>query len=499
VKKAMGLFRNVRSSYLGLGEHLLLLLAFLGTRAALYASGLRFNLDLTWMFLSDLVDLRERLLETVYYFHAFGPGMNLITGMLLKLSPDHLATSAAFVFWMFGGLLSVCLFQILKALGYGRWTAMALALAFSLLPQTLYLENLFLYTYLCASLLCLSAVLFQRALRQKSAFAWLWFFLSCAMLGWLYTVFHLLWFGIMAGIAIALAGRRARRHVIVGLALPALLLVGLYAKNYALFGVFGATSWGGANLTLLTTQQMSVAERREWIREGKLSTYALINAYAPPGDYVRLFPDMHFPWPGSNELTRPSVNEGNFNHGLFLEVNRKRREDAAYFIQARPREYARRVFTQNLPRLFHSTTHWHPYDIYPVAPHDQHRAVLGGYERLYDKVVHSWPVPGMGLYVFLPLFVAWAAWRSLTRLCASDQGTRIPAVLLGFCVFQIAFVVATSSMFTAGETPRYRYTVEPCIWVIVAAALLAAYERVRGLFRPGSRRAWMRGASGQSR
>ena len=197
-RTAIALFRRARSSSI-ISNHVLIVLVFFGTRVALYIAGLRFNLELRWMFLSDLRDLRERLFETLYYFHAFGPGMNLITGVLLKISPAHLATTATAVFWLFGAVLTVSLYRILKLLGCGRWKAMAVALAFSLLPQTLYLENLYLYTYLCASLLCLSAVLFQRALGKKSVLAWLWFFLICAALGWLYTVFHLLWFGVMAG------------------------------------------------------------------------------------------------------------------------------------------------------------------------------------------------------------------------------------------------------------------------------------------------------------
>ncbi len=472
-----------------LRDHLLILIIVLGSRSALYAAGLRFNLDLGWMFLSDPSDLRERPFETVYFFHAFAPGMNLITGGLLKIAPGHLATAAALVFSAFGWLLAASLYQILKTLGNSRWSSLTLAVAFSLLPQTLFLENLFLYTYLCAALLCFSAALFHHALCRASTLSWLGFFLTCTALGWLYTVFHLIWFAAMLVVALSLASRDTRRRVVLGAALPALLLVGLYTKNFALFGVFGATSWGGANLTLVTTQQMSPVERNEWIRDGRLSPYAGISAYAPPSEYLRFFPeDLHFPWPGSNELVRASVNEGNFNHGLFLQVNRARSQDAAYFIQTRPGEYLGRVFTENLPSLFHSTTHWHPHDRRPNSPHRNHREVLGKYEQRYDSIVHGWPVPGVGLYAFLPPFLVWALLSVSTGLRAADRAERAGAALLGFCLLQIAFVVTTSSLFTAWEASRYRFAVEPCIWIVVAVALRAAYQRVRG-WLPGLGRA----------
>lgn len=467
-------------------EYVLLAFAFLATRLALYAAGLRINLDLRWMFLDDVEALREHLFRSVFYFHAFAPGMNVITGLLLKLSPAHIAGLATALFWAFGALMTLSMANILTALGFARWPAVALALAFSLLPQTLFLENLYLYTYLCACLLTAGAVAFRRALLRATAGAWLWFFLGCAALGWLYTVFHLFWFVLMTVLAVvaqARAGRagfrRALRAVALGAAIPALLLAGLYAKNYALFGVFGATSWGAANMTLATTQQMPPDEREVWIRERKLSPYAAITVYAAPSAYVGLVPTRIYPWPGSNELVRPTLGEPNYNHGLFLDVNEARRKDVAYFLRVRPLDYLRRVVTKNLPRLFYATTHWHPQDETEVSAHHSHRAVLGPYELLYDLVVHRWPAPRVGLYVFLPLFLGWAAWAAATQLRATDPQAFAQGALLAFCLLQVLFVVSASSLFTAWETSRYRYSIEPFIWVLVTAALLAAIRRVQ--------------------
>ena len=72
-----------------LREHLMLSAIIVIGRAALHLAGLRFNLDLSWIFLSDLRDLRERLWETLYYAHSFPPGMNLLTGVILKVGGPH--------------------------------------------------------------------------------------------------------------------------------------------------------------------------------------------------------------------------------------------------------------------------------------------------------------------------------------------------------------------------------------------------------------------------
>jgi hypothetical protein len=271
------------------------------------------------------------------------------------------------------------------------------------------------------------------------------------------------------------------------------LLLSLYVKNYFVFGVFGATSWAGANLTLPTTQRMPRAPRDRWIAEGKLSPFAAINVFAPPKDYLQFLPaDLSFPWPGSNELWRPSVRAGNFNHGLFLQVNERRRKDAAYFIRERPLDYLRVVFTVNLPTFFHSTTHWHPHDQRPSSSHHQHRQVLGGYERLYDRLVHSWPANKAGLYVFFPILYGWALWRVLPTLyrairrresIATDPSARADLErtwLLGFCSLQITFVLSASVLFSSLESARYRYAIEPFIWIAAAGALREAHRAAKG-------------------
>jgi hypothetical protein len=483
-------------------DHLILLVVFVATRAGLYAAGLRMRLDLSWMFLSDLVRLRDHFLETIYYFHAFAPGMNVLTGALLQLGDAQVGLGAQGLFWLSGCLLLLSTYQLLRRLHFGSPASVAVALVVSSLPQSLFFENLYLYTHLCTSLLTAAAVLFERALRVRTPPAWFWFFGACSALGWLYTTFHLFWFLGLFAIALVVAQREARRSLLLGALAPALLLTALYAKNFFVFGVFGATSWGGANLTLVTTRGMPKDERARWIEEGRLSPYAAISVFAPPEVYLKFFPaDLHFPWPGSNELDRPSVHDANYNHGVFLAVNEVRRRDSMEFIRARPRDYLRNVFGANLPMLFHSTTHWHPSDAQGTSVHADHRRVLGAYEHLYDRLVHGDPSQA-GLYVFFPFFYVWALSRALATLRGGRHATNDAACeryraacLLGFCLLQIAFIVSVSSLFSGLESARYRYAVEPFIWAVVAFGMRDAgrglrllWSRLRGSLYPATAR-----------
>jgi hypothetical protein len=94
---------------------------------------------------------------------------------------------------------------------------------------------------------------------------------------------------------------------------------------------------------------------------------------------------------------------------------------------------------------------------------------------------------------FLPLFLGWAVRAAATQLRATDREAFAQGALLAFCLLQVLFVVSASSLFTAWETSRYRYSIEPFIWVLVTAALSAAIRRLKG-WMPSAWRAPRRGA-----
>ena len=461
-------------------DYLVLSAAFLVSRVVLYWLGLRFNLILTWMFLADSAELESDFLGTLYYFHAFPPGMNVLTGVLLKFPPRWLAASALSVFALSGLVLANSLLYLARQVGVGRRTALGLAVVFSLLPQTLFFENLYLYTYPAAALLCLATALFHRALRRPKFGAWFAFFLVCAVLGWLRSAFHLLWLLLMVGVAYLAVRRAYRARVLVSALAPLGLLLALYMKNLAVFGVFGATSWGGANLIAVTTARMSEPERRQWVAAGKLSPFALISVFAPPSAYTRLLGSAKSSeWPQLSELTRPSSGAGNFNHWYYLVINPVRRADARAYLRERPGDYLHTVLTESLVQVFEPSTKWHPYDAEPTSPHFAHRQALGPYEATYNRVVHGFPVAPVGLYALLPAVLAYNAWFALRRVARRVTRPDARSLLLLFCCFQIVYVVAVSSLFTLGECSRYRYLVEPLIWLVFSVLVVHAGRALR--------------------
>jgi hypothetical protein len=471
-----------------LRAHAALSTLYLVSRLALLWAGIRLNFSLDWMWLSDPSDLRERLFETLFYYHAYPPGMDLLTGILLKLGGLHAATLALVLFWFLGLVIVNSLLYLGRAAGLSARVAFGVAIVFALIPQSIYFEHVYLYEYPITALLCLAAVFFERAVRVQSLGAgasakaafWLWFgfFLTCAIIGLTRSTFHLVWFIAMTGLGACFIEPHARRVMLKAACIPAALLIGLYAKNVVVFGVFEAYSSGPASYQIVTTWRLPPEIRNTWIREGKLSRFAAVGPDAGPREFLPLFSTSENPeWPAQlNRLDRPTVYAPNFNHWFFLEANIEKRRDALYTVKERPLDYVATVL-EGFGDMLSPSTEWHPHDKTGLSPHNEHRQVLGWYEVLYNRVVHSLPVAPFGMYVFLPLVMVGALWRLTPSLRGSARYANGRAALLSFWLLNVAYVVAVSSMFTFRESSRYRYQIEPMIWLTAAISVGLAERR----------------------
>jgi hypothetical protein len=416
--------------------------------------------------------------ETLYYFHAFPPGMSLLAGVLLKVGGAGAATLALAVFWSLGLAIANALFYLCRASGLTFGAALGTAAAFALLPQSIYFEHLFIYEQPVTAALSIAAVLFHTAVKRQSFWPWLGFFLAGAAIGLTRSTFHLAWFAGMIALSLWFAGAGVRGRVLRAACVPAILLLSLYIKNLVLFGTFDAFTFGPVSQSLVTIWRLPPEVRDEWIAQGKLSPFAAVSVYAGPREYLPFVGGFEQrAWPSQlTDLDRPSIAAPNYNHWLFLEVNRSRRNDALRYVAERPLEYAKTA-ALGLRDLFTASTAWHPLDATGGSPHARHRQVLGAYEALFNRVVHGIPVAPVGVYVFLPVVMVWATLRARSLLRSPAPDARALGALLVFCLVQIAYVAAASSLFTFRESARYRFQVEPMIWLMTALCLADAWRR----------------------
>jgi hypothetical protein len=218
---------------------------------------------------------------------------------------------------------------------------------------------------------------------------------------------------------------------------------------------------------------MPRAERDRWMSDGRLSPFAATSPYAPPRAYARFFATSDLPgWPPQvTRLEHVEVAAPNFNHWFILEAHRARRRDVEMYLRTDPLGYVANVWT-GLRALLGPSTEWHPRTGTPVSPHAGHRRVLGAYETVYNSVVHRLVAPPVGVYVVLPLVLGWAIWLALATIRSNDPVARARGILIGYCTFQVAFVITVSSMATFLESSRYRFQVEPFIWVLTALVVV---------------------------
>ncbi|MGE0464691.1 MAG: hypothetical protein AB7Q16_25265 [Vicinamibacterales bacterium] len=456
------------------------------SRAALALAGLPFRFDLDWMWLADPADLRDRLFETLFYFHAFPPGMDLLTGMLLELGGARPERLAMWLFWALGLVLVNALFALGRAAGLSTRAAFGLALAFALSPPAIYFEHLYLYEWPVATMLCLAAAAFHCAVRNGSTAAWAAFFTLCAAIGLTRSTFHLAWFALMIGAALWAADRPRRGRALAAAALPSAAVLSLYLKNLLVFGTFAASSFGPASFHLVTVDRLPRDVRDQWIRDGRLSPFAAVSAYAPPREYARFFATPDRPgWPPQvTRLEHVAVHAPNFNHWWLIEVHRARSADVRRYFRERWFEYPSTVLA-GLQDYFGPSTSWHPRAGLPGAPHAGHREVLGAWETAYNRVMHTLPVAPVGVYAALPVVWMWTIWRARALARSGVRGERARGAVLAFLAFQVLYVTAASTMLTFLESARYRFQIEPAIWVLATCAMADLWRARQRVSPPG--------------
>jgi hypothetical protein len=213
--------------------------------------------------------------------------------------------------------------------------------------------------------------------------------------------------------------------------------------------------------------------------------------FAGPERYAAFFGEQRLPgMPDSvNRLDRPSVKAPNYNHWWLRDVNAARRRDALAYVRERPLGYAENV-AHNLVAMFSPSTTWHPVKG-DGNPHTEHRRLLGGYERVYNGLVHELFLAPVGVYALLPPLFGLALLRNRTRRRAAKGRAAARGGSVRFVAFQVLYVVAVSCLVTSGESSRFRFAVEPLLWFLTAVAI-TSLGRPRNW--PRRLRAWRSGA-----
>jgi hypothetical protein len=465
--------------------YLWLVSLFVVSRIGYFALGVRFDARPVLHFyqLIDKELLQNRLWESLYYLHVQPPGFNLYAGMVLKLFPGSYAVVFHLVHLAAGAAICCLTYHLMRVCGVRRVVAFAMAGLFIASPGAVLFENLMLYEYLVGlALLVAAAALFRFIARATLGSAEL-FFTSLLTLVFLRNIFHLAYY-LAAFLFLFCFRKEGRRLVALGAIVPFVLIVGLYAKNWILFGTFSASTWTWAALQAVTSHNLTQPEATELVTRGIISPVSLIGLGAP---IARYRPYISMPAKtGIPVLDQEASAAGvpNFNNLAFFAIGRQYTRDSLAILRQFPAAYFRAVqiawFTYFLP----------PGD-FPFF--DLNRAKIHALDRFVDLVVFGQlkEAPdraalrmlkargstfglvlytGIFLMIGLPLLWGWCAYYIVAGVRAGTLATPV-AVLMGFLLFNITYVTAIVNFLSSFENNRYRFPLDSFFVVLLGVVV----------------------------
>ncbi len=455
---------------------------FAGTHAMLYALGVRMDTTPLGVFMqyADPELLKTHLLQTCWYLHIQPPLFNLFLGIILKGFPNSYGLAFNVVYLLLGFGLYVTVVYLQTRLGVSRFLATLIATVFMASPTFILYEHLLAYTFPCAALLALSALLLDGYLRDGFARTGWLFFSVLVLLGGIRATYHLVYFAMVA-VFVLIVVRPPRRKVLWMILIPALVLTSFYAKNYALFGEFTTCSFAGKNLWIKTIGNLRWDDKTRLVEEGRLSPVSLVNRFEAVSSYPEEFQHVKgFEGvPVLREETK-STGEINYNNLAQLAISDAYCRDAVYGLIHFPKVFVATTlqawlnyFTPGSSRAADSLN-------YPLL-----KPLAGTYDRvLYGELNfpledrypllehHDW---GNHQYLFLllglPLVLAYGLWCSFGFGRSRHRLTREQRLVIFYLCLNVLYVAIVGTTMELNETSRFRFETDP-FFVVLAGMLL---------------------------
>lgn len=450
----------------------------------LYASlGLKFDATTLPIFMQFIDEelLKHRLLESLWYYHANPPLLNLLAGVGLKLFGEHAGPFFSAVFHLLGLLAATSVYALTLRLSSSRPAAIIATALLVFSPSFVLYENWLMYSFPAAALLTISAWSLYQYLQTRQTKWCAVFFSVLATLLLMRSLFHLAWMILIVALLTTCMWER-RRQVLMAAVLPVLVVALWYGKNYYYFGVFSGSSWMGLGLSNISTLVATRDELRPLVEDGRLTPFALVSRYQ---NIDQLFTSQQLPPTGIPVLDEVRKSSGvyNFNNQQLVAINRYYTHDAIEVARTYPFSYVVGLIISN--RLFFSPSNM---NLYFSA---ENRKAVKPMERVFNPLLYGvGPTPmwleqphfGFNKQSFLevntsvPLIVLWVLVlgygyvQARHGLMSKDPLHRPRAIVIGFIVVSALYLYAVGTAFELAENYRYRFNIEPLFLVLTATA-----------------------------
>jgi len=464
------LFTTYKKEFLGL------FLIFVLSRVLVYLAGVRFDdYAITygaWQLINPEL-LKSKLAESLFYLHSQPPMFNLYTGIVLKLFPEHYAPVFLAVHLLLGIAIMWCLFTILKTLNIRTWLAFGITALYAISPSTLLYENWISYTYFIIALLSFAALFLLYFVQTGKAKYGFIFFGIVACLILTRSMYHIIWFVAIVTL-LGILRFTSFRTILKTAAIPFVIVIALFMKNYLVFGTFASSSWFGMSLSEIVLAKLPADKKNQLIASGKISPLSRKPAFWSIDNYAR-FVHQQNPYPHIRVLTDTlNLSHANLHNYHFIEVSNAYKQDVIATVKTYPMDYAKDVVV-SFGYYFHSASNH--YDLRFNRPH------LFWYNKIYNHLILGAIInpdelelepPFRPKYLLTTSFlvVLFYALGTLTlsvyvfRTWKDKSQLAIRTVLL-FAALTVVYVMLIGNLFEQGENMRFRFeTVTLCLIIL---------------------------------
>ncbi|MBI3161879.1 MAG: hypothetical protein HYZ23_05190 [Chloroflexi bacterium] len=405
--------------------------------------------------------LRTDLWGSIWYLHSQPPLFNVLGGVLAKLFYPYHLEALHILNVLLGSLLCGLAYLLAAHFAPSRRIAAIWGLIISLNPALFLYEAYILYSLPTAFLIVAQASCILWHQRAKSAAALYCFIGALNLLILTRSAYHIILVPVALAFVFLISEKGTRAKVVLICAILCLSSVSWYAKNLAVFGFFGSSSWSGQSLRRIASDGYTKKELKELSSDGVID--ALV---AEKMEF--LLPSAYEEFGFQKRSPIAALSNDDHNNVNIPDISAAYGRNAARLIEYRPQAYARTV--------------WKAFSVY-CKPSSRYSHLAINFNKMFGPVKRYITilqfVTTSFLIVFLPAVLILYVIQTFARYRWNlSQAMQTDSVLF-WCFFMILYSVVLTCITEIGENNRFKFEVETLIWILAPVAL----GRVKPLIR----------------
>lgn len=403
--------------------------------------------DFFWQTI-PMSDLQSDFWASLWNLHAQPPLFNVYGAVLYRVFGENFLQAMHYVNMLIGSIMCGLLYPVLLHLTGRVKLSFFAALLFSLNPSIYLYEAFILYSSQVAFLAIMATYLMVRFCRSKRE-GWFYGVMVALTVLILYrSLYHLVLVLPVVAIGAILVETRRLRLVLLSL-LICLPAVGWYAKNQAVFGFFGSSSWMGSNMWRMVSENYSESELKGLADQGVIDRVAYgIKYFERPSVFARY---------GYNRTTDVAMLSRDDYHNInMIDISAMHFKNAMRLIRHDPLHY--------LGNACEAYTRF-------CRPSYMTQFVRANTEKIPRILsVSSW-LHGPGSFSWYQILIPVAGLVYARRLFRRGLDSMREYAVEAFMLVLVAYVTLIGSLMEFGENCRFKFGVELLILCLVTGVL----------------------------